>query len=103
MRAGRERAELLSPDPGPRMGLEPEQWHDNPVIPHGWAATDPRWEQAEGERDFKARRLQQPRLKAHNAFWIKERDCFHLSSYKNNTRGKHRGRGAGSRKCSLLG
>lgn len=69
----------------------------------GGQPRDPRWEQAEGEKDFKVRRLQQPRLKAHNAFWIKERDCFHLSSRKNNPWGKQKGRGTGSRKCSLLG
>lgn len=58
----------------------------------GGRLREPRWEQAEGEKDFKARRLRQPRLKARNAFWIKERDCFHLSSYTNNPRGKWRGK-----------
>lgn len=32
--AGKERGELI-----PGWGLEPEHQHENPVIPHGWAAT----------------------------------------------------------------
>lgn len=34
------------------------------------------------QQGCKARRLRQLRLKAWNAFWIKKRDCFHLSSQK---------------------
>lgn len=82
----------------PRSWLQDRDWSLSTgtkillSLPHRWAATGSRWEQAEGEKDFKARSLWQPRLKGHNAFWIKERDCFHLSSYKNNPRGKQRGK-----------
>lgn len=74
-------------------GLEPEHQHNNPVFPptqvgsHGIPGGSSRG----GEGLQSQEPVAAPIKSTHNAFWIKERDCFHLSSYKNNPWGQTEG------------